>query len=764
MLFGAKADQPGDKNTVNNGKHNRKRDFIGGSEQLRREKRKAARKRRRKEKVKNIPHWQVFMHALLGSNGDWDEIGTISGLRLGEALNDNVGALYGSRAALVLEEARHILSIEIERARKDRCCYFSVSNASLKDDQWTEIVLEGTVPPVLHKSLRFASVVLIDQSVLAFVSSLKDENKSHVVSSTIQLHSLETIPKYVHTVQLTPVVSLISYVRQFTACKSAVRVPFIIDLTMERNEGTHTRFTDSGDSDSVESAPEDMVRSENTSSECEALAKLNDAQRIAAMEFLDSPKATVSLVQGPPGTGKTTFLSSVIHQNVLSGRRILVTAPTNKALIVLCEKYIKLKEDQSCSAAIAVIGVYDKLFPSETSLACRSRSYFVYTWIDDRTKDAKRLLYTWSRKDKLPLLRLRSSLLNGIPTTLQRAGLLRHVKKIDSEDRYAALAALVDGLAGIDSAAVVQELLRRAQLIFCTLSTAGCTAMKATKKVDDLLVDEAGAAVEPDVYIAFYLRPSRVMLVGDPKQLPPLVTSPKAKHFGFEKSLLERLMIDEGKSFSLLNVQYRMRPEISAFASERFYDSAVRDGDNVQLSQYTSGCVIGRLPFVFVDVVGQEERDSTGSYYNCAESQAIVLIVRRMLELAGGDHNKVSNSATLRVITFYQGQLETIQQELYNANLGNVTVATVDSSQGCEADVVIVSFVRSQQLSASEASKAGFLSDDRRINVALTRARHQLICVGNEKTLSVSRSPTIVELLKHARDRNLLTTVDALVS
>jgi superfamily I DNA and/or RNA helicase len=88
------------------------------------------------------------------------------------------------------------------------------------------------------------------------------------------------------------------------------------------------------------------------------------------------------------------------------------------------------------------------------------------------------------------------------------------------------------------------------------------------------------------------------------------------------------------------------------------------------------------------------------------------------------------NSADrVRVITFYSEQVAEIKRMLVKANLSGVTVATVDSSQGSEADLVIVSFVRSK--GSTQKDSIGFLSDDRRLNVALTRARYQLVCVGN---------------------------------
>ena len=82
----------------------------------------------------------------------------------------------------------------------------------------------------------------------------------------------------------------------------------------------------------------------------------------------------------------------------------------------------------------------------------------------------------------------------------------------------------------------------------------------------------------------------------------------------------------------------------------------------------------------------------------------------------------------VRVITFYKEQVSLIRSLLQRVGFKNVSVGTVDSTQGCEANIVIVSFVKGSR-------SAGFLKDDRRINVALTRARHQLVCVGNVEAM-----------------------------
>ena len=115
----------------------------------------------------------------------------------------------------------------------------------------------------------------------------------------------------------------------------------------------------------------------------------------------------------------------------------------------------------------------------------------------------------------------------------------------------------------------------------------------------------------------------------------------------------------------------------------------------------------------------------------------------------------------IRIITFYQGQVVLLKRMLRDrCKFGDkVVVATVDSSQGCEADVVLVSFVRSPRRHGMNGrAAAGFLTDDRRMNVALTRARYQLVCVGNVDGLASisSGAGTITMLAKNAKERSLV--------
>ena len=157
--------------------------------------------------------------------------------------------------------------------------------------------------------------------------------------------------------------------------------------------------------------------------------------------------------------------------------------------------------------------------------------------------------------------------------------------------------------------------------------------------------------------------------------------------------------------------------------------------------------------YSFINIRGDEYQMPGGSWANDEECMAVVELVQK---IAARNVSGWHSTDKLRIITFYQGQVSQLRRLLYKAGLGNVLVATVDSSQGCEADVVIISFVRSSSKKGVRHA-AGFLADDRRINVALTRARHQLICVGDARgTLGQQGSDTLKCLVSDAKQRGAL--------
>jgi superfamily I DNA and/or RNA helicase len=308
------------------------------------------------------------------------------------------------------------------------------------------------------------------------------------------------------------------------------------------------------------------------------------------------------------------------------------------------------------------------------------------------------------------------------------------------------------------------------------LASAGSSIIKRTSRIDDLIVDEAAAATEPELYIPLHLQPKRLLAVGDPLQLPATVLSRRAITLGYAKSLHERLMYDCKYDHIMLNVQYRMNPEISSFPSYSFYKNMIQNGENVVHSDYGKVAVLllKQEPYTFLQVEGVEEQVAGGSYCNHKEAIAIADLIKDLELAATNIYGRTwCRSDRIRVITFYQAQVSLIQAYLEKKQLGSsVVVATVDSSQGCEADIVLISFVRSQpnpfsSLSQSPAGAtpgAGFLNDDRRMNVALTRAKYQLICVGNVLQFpQMPNAETLHLLARDAEERGVILSESAVL-
>jgi len=175
-----------------------------------------------------------------------------------------------------------------------------------------------------------------------------------------------------------------------------------------------------------------------------------------------------------------------------------------------------------------------------------------------------------------------------------------------------------------------------------------------------------------------------------------------------------------------------MNPELSQFPSKKFYGGRLINAGNVlrykNMSRATN--MMGCSAYTLYQIDGKERQVHTGSIENEAEANAVVQIVDNLRQLSRSPFSpNWCSKNRLRIITFYQAQVSLIKRLLRRSNLGNVHVATVDSSQGCEADYVIISFVRSE--GEHKRNTVGFVSDDRRLNVALTRAKYQMICVGN---------------------------------
>jgi superfamily I DNA and/or RNA helicase len=513
-------------------------------------------------------------------------------------------------------------------------------------------------------------------------------------------------------------------------------------------------------------------------------------------------------------TGKTTLLINVICQYLIKyqsekpseKKRLLVCAPTNKAISVLASRFLSatsfINEVTGHSCVPVLVGDEAKLLRNDYNVnESKGQSHDI-----NNLKDI--YLYSWNENLISSYTQLQNSLrqfntekaigdIEGVASCLEDKlkrctyfpehvfefangikPLIRKLKEkkttvstvIETIDEFLTILSQTK----VDDNLMYSHILASADIIFCTLCTSGSLLFKQSNiQIQDLIVDEAAATSEPELCIPFHLHPRRLLAVGDPMQLPATIKSPCAVEYGLSKSLHQRLMNDCRRDFIMLNKQYRMHPQISQFPSQRFYESKIKDSKRVAKNEYISGIqMLDRCPYRFIHVQGEEQCDQNKSYYNVAEAAQIVDLVCQLRKnntsmTAGSSKERKEQTPwysadRIRVITFYQGQVRYIKRLLKSKRLDHcIDVSTVDASQGCEADTVLISFVRSQPDNMFVKS-VGFLQDYRRINVALTRARHQVICVGNiYRFQNLNCANTMRALCINAIERNVVLQQNA---
>ncbi|XP_069625813.1 5'-3' DNA helicase ZGRF1 [Haliaeetus albicilla] len=248
-----------------------------------------------------------------------------------------------------------------------------------------------------------------------------------------------------------------------------------------------------------------------------------------------------------------------------------------------------------------------------------------------------------------------------------------------------------------------------------------------TLKFPVVMLDECSQMTEPASLLPIArFQCEKLVLVGDPKQLPPTIQGSESVHEkGLEQTLFDRLCLMGHKPI-LLRTQYRCHPAISAIANELFYEGNLIDG----VSEKDRSPLLDWLPTLcFYSVNGVEQIERDNSFYNVAEVHFTVKLIQSLI--ASG----IEGSA-IGVITLYKSQMCKIQNLLSGVHseafeIKAVQVSTVDAFQGAEKEIIVLSCVRTRQI--------GFIDSEKRMNVALTRAKRHLLIVGNLACLSRNR-------------------------
>lgn len=349
-------------------------------------------------------------------------------------------------------------------------------------------------------------------------------------------------------------------------------------------------------------------------------------------------------------------------------------------------------------------------------------------------------------------------------------------------DAHHLASAMLEAATAVRAAAVetgtADELLLSARFVFCTCCVAGSHIVRQLSgDVSWLVLDEASQASEPEALIPFGMLPRRTIVCGDPRQL-----SPMALTRAMQRTLMDRLMLELGQPHHFLDTQYRMHPAISAFPAKFFYDGRLRNGpstvgqggvhaihrpSSLHKSEVGSSALArakkasrveplqavaddahrgsGWLgPLSLLDVCGVEEKTASGSLFNKTEVHAVTTTISFLRDRMGID---AACASQLKVLTFYSAQVAAIRRSCAERGLPGVFVSTVDGAQGAEAAVVILSFVRAR-------GALGFLHDQRRLNVGITRAQRALLMFAHVPTLAGGAGgfSATAALVRHAAD------------
>lgn len=305
---------------------------------------------------------------------------------------------------------------------------------------------------------------------------------------------------------------------------------------------------------------------------------------------------------------------------------------------------------------------------------------------------------------------------------------------------------------------LLADTLRNADVVCATLcGSANRLMIRSQLNFDTVIIDEAAQSVEPTSLIPLMFGCTQCIMVGDHKQLPPTVFSKDAIDLNYNQSLFYRMAKNFPQRVHMLDVQFRMHPEISLFPRKEFYDGVLKDGpDNhmhTRRDWHTTHYKLGH--YRFFNVGSRHERSAANmSLSNRAEA----LVILRLYGLLRSFFCKnLSLSGKVGIISPYKQQIQVLRNVFtlrYTKEiLNHIEFKTVDGFQGQEKDIIFFSCVRSQR----SAQTVGFLNDIRRLNVAITRAKSSLWIVGNESTLSVDS--TWGKMLENTKERGHYTHV-----
>ena len=412
------------------------------------------------------------------------------------------------------------------------------------------------------------------------------------------------------------------------------------------------------------------------------------------------------LLSGPPGTGKTSCALRYMVEETLTetGTSILLMSYTNRAVDEICDMLV--------SSGIASRHRFIRI-GNELSCDKRFSPYLLSNCLDDCPK-------------------------------------LSDIKRLIAETRI---------------------------FVATTTAVAGKVNLFSIKRFDVAFIDESSQILEPDIVGLLSAKTGdknalgKFVMIGDYKQLPAIAqqTAASAKvndhllnKIGLtdcRNSLFERLYKQSPDyAKDVLRTQGRMHPDVSAYPCEAFYSAECLKPAGLPHQtepfpyQESDGSLLTTRRLIFIPIEDSDDNTSSDKV-NRQEAIAVASLISRIYSLtkAGFDANK-----TVGVIVPYRNQITMIRNEISKLgipDLNNISIDTVERYQGSQRDVIIYSFTISNASQLDFLTANTFIENgkpiDRKLNVAMTRARKQILLVGNPQVLSAN--PLFRHLIEYIR-------------
>ncbi|MEL0649933.1 AAA domain-containing protein [Algibacter sp. TI.3.09] len=439
-------------------------------------------------------------------------------------------------------------------------------------------------------------------------------------------------------------------------------------------------------------------------------ASLNQSQQQAVQSVFSQ---NVTFIWGPPGTGKTYTLSKIIAKACTNGLRVLAVSISNISIDILGKEIINEFENFSEN--------------SKKLLEDRKVLRFGYPVLSEIVNDSR----LYPKKEEVDRVR------KEYGTVLKY--LRSHSKNTDREDIARARNKQI--LLKNEIKQINQTRIANSQLVFTTAAQCFLADNFEHEKFDLVVVDEVGMMPLIQTLTMASFSKKKFVVAGDFKQLGPISTGQtEAVNNWFNKDVFEYMDDVEGYDENIrvmLSEQRRMHPDICSLVNDRFYNGLLTSNYQEKFTSINSVFGVINTPYCFIPVEpknGAIVKTTQGrSRINDKSAQVVTELVESLI---------IENEAMIiGVITPYNGQVINLKRKLRNKMLSdnqlkNVTVGTIHSFQGSGFDAIIYDIVDNCEKNIGMLYKG--IQGERLVNVALSRAKHKLIIVGDPKVFSIS--------------------------